>query len=107
MNPGVEAGGPEPGHPWEINHHLGEMRAVMALRQLFLFVFICQLFPRSLSKERKYFLNAVKESTAPRESGGWNLIARFKSYLHFRRLKVGFGPITFYFTGQKVLHTCF
>lgn len=79
----------------------------MSLRRIFLFIFIYQVFPRSVSKERKYFLNAVKESTAPRESGGWNLIARFKSYLHFRRLKVDFSPITFYVTNQKVLHTSF
>lgn len=83
------------------------MCSIMALRRLFLFVFISQVFPRSLSKERKYFLNAVKESTAPRESGGWNLIAHFKSYLHFRPLKVDFSPITFYVTNQKVLYTCF
>lgn len=83
------------------------MCTIMALRRLFLFVFIYQVFPRSLSKERKYFLNAVKESTAAHESGGWNLIARFKSYLHFRRLKVDFSPIAFYVTNHKVFHTCF
>lgn len=74
-------GGREPGH---FNHHADKMCATMALRRLLLLSFFCQGFPGSQSKERKYLLNAVKESAAPRESGGWNLIARLKSYLHFR-----------------------
>lgn len=88
-------GGREPGHLWDLNHHTDKMCGIMALRRLLLLLFICQVFPRSQSEERKYFLNAVKESTAPRESGGWNLIARLKSYLHFRRLKIDLSPFTF------------
>lgn len=48
-------GGREPGHLWDLNHHTDKMCGIMALRRLLLLLFICQVFPRSQSEERKYF----------------------------------------------------
>ena len=100
MNPRVEAGDESRYTLGKLTTTLTECAQSWLSGDSFYSYLYTNCFPEVCRKNVSTFKALLKK--VPRESGGWNLIARFKSYLHFRRLKVDFSLITFDVTNQKV-----